>query len=89
MRNYKPVCHFERKEKSENVPKSNKSDCNLQNGKSSKFTFDSSCSSSEDQNSDDQAFIDDQEIDEKFFGDFTTVGDNVFQTKDQPKNAKR
>ena len=89
MNNYKPVCHFERKEKSENVPKSNKSDCNLQNGKSSKFTFDSSCSSSEDQNSDDQAFIDDQDIHEEVFGAFAPIGDIAFQTKDQQKNAKR
>lgn len=89
MKNFNTVCHFGKKE---TTTKDQKSELNLQNGQSSKFTFDSSFSSSENENSDDQAFIDDQEISDEIPGTLSeaipTVAENWFQ-KNEEKNTKR
>jgi hypothetical protein len=68
------------------VIKRDKPENSLQNGKSGKFTFDSSCSSVSEENSEDQAFINDEEMHSDLPENFSAIIEKHFT---KTKNSKR
>ena len=85
LKNSKAACYYSPQK---NVSKSEKTESNLQKTQNSRFTYDSSCSSSEAENAEDKAFIDDAEINDDVSKVLSSVVE-FFQNTEQPKNSKR